>query len=159
MMWQSLWCTYEGCTQVCLSVCCTESTNGTSICLFTGHGLFLEFEAQRWSGWTCCASHTCSCLSHWWYKTSGKYHCTWMSSSCLLLHPQHAAVRAKLLLDFLTFKKAPQPSKHHKLLTQQQTVRYQWPYILWTDVHWLKHYPIEVKLNDITLQGVLLENI
>jgi hypothetical protein len=117
----------------------------------------LEFGAQRWSGWTCCDSlmNKCShsCL------TDDTSFLGWAVPHVYYLQPQHEAVQAEFLLDFLTPKKALQSLKHHKLLTQQQTVTSQLPYILWTYLHWLKHYPIEVKLNGITLQSVLLENI
>jgi hypothetical protein len=72
---------------------------------------------------------------------------------------KHEAVQTEFFLHFLTLKKALQSLKHHKLLTQQQSATSQLPCILRTHLHWLKHYPTEVKLNGVTVQGVLLENI
>jgi hypothetical protein len=123
----------------------------------------LEFGAQRWSGRTCCdgvmnkCSH--SCLSDDTSLLTCATVTGWAVPHVYCLHPRHEAVKAEFFLDFLTLKKALHSLKHHKLLTQQQNVTSQLPYNLWTYLHLLKHYPVEVKLYSITLQGVLLENI
>jgi hypothetical protein len=155
MMWRSLCCTYEGWPQVSY----TESTDGTRICLFTGWNMEHKDGVDElavtvlWINAVTAVSLIITSLLACATVTG------WEVPHIYCLHLQHEAVQAEFFLDFLTLKKAMHSLKHHKLLTQQQSVTSDLPYILWAYLHWLKHYPIKVKLYGITLQSVILENI